>query len=321
MARLRTIRNRWKRWGAYFLLSILGLSLLLGNMGDELLFVFSRRGRRLTALHKATILGNATFVKGLLLWGYDVNIQETHKDTIPLHWAACIGHRSVVAELLTNGADVGSRDHFDTTPLHYAAGAGHLSVVSDLLEHGADIRSRGFNGETPLFFAAGEGYHSLEPLWHLMRFGPPAVKVSNFSRRSRNPLNIQIDAAEKYKTVEYLLANGANPYCVDESGNTVLHAAARGGNPDIVALFISKGLDVNARNARRDALSDVTPLHYATVWCHSAVVDVLLAHGADPDAQDDRGRTPMDTVSKYCPEGEQKTRIIDLLHQYGAKVL
>jgi ankyrin repeat protein len=61
------------------------------------------------------------------------------------------------------------------------------------------------------------------------------------------------------------------------TGETVLMLTARTGNPAAVELLIDHGADVNARQER-----EFTPLMFAAAEGHADVIRVLLRHGADP---------------------------------------
>ena len=67
-------------------------------------------------------------------------------------------------------------------------------------------------------------------------------------------------------------------------GDTCLHIAARMGNLRAVELLVREGLDVNAEGDMEN-----TPLHYAST---PEVVHFLLAHGANPKAQNRFGAFP-----------------------------
>ena len=56
----------------------------------------------------------------------------------------------------------------------------------------------------------------------------------------------------------------------------------------MVTLLLSHGADVNARDN-----NGMTPLHDAAREGHSEVVTLLLSHGADVNARDNNGRTPL----------------------------
>ena len=67
-----------------------------------------------------------------------------------LHGPAQRGEASVVAERVSEGADIEARDGGGNTPLHLAARYGRESVVEVLLAAGADARARNDQGATPL---------------------------------------------------------------------------------------------------------------------------------------------------------------------------
>jgi hypothetical protein len=81
------------------------------------------------------------------------------------------------------------------------------------------------------------------------------------------------------------------------TGDTALHVAAAAHRPEIARELISLGADVAARNR------GATPLHYAADgipgsprWnpvSQSATVALLIASGADPNAIDQNGVTPL----------------------------
>ena len=49
-------------------------------------------------------------------------------------------------------------------------------------------------------------------------------------------------------TAKHLLEGGADPMAVDLMGNTLLHAAADGGQVDMASAFLSLGVDPRRRN-------------------------------------------------------------------------
>lgn len=69
--------------------------------------------------------------------------------------------------------------------------------------------------------------------------------------------------------------------------------------PATVHECLDEGADPNARTMRRISgrflfyIDDFTPLHWAAMSADTAVIKVLLGAGANPKAQDEKGRTPL----------------------------
>ena len=82
----------------------------------------------------------------------------------------------------------------------------------------------------------------------------------------------------------------------EESGDWVRISCTgnkgRKDNPAYVAALLRYGARVDQR------YNDATPLHYVVKAGFVQTIQVLLAHGADRDALDDRGRTPLDWLGQ-----------------------
>lgn len=117
--------------------------------------------------------------------------------------------------------------------------------------------------------------------------------------------------------VKHLLARGADVNAVDRYGLTPLHSAALYGHRDIGELLIEAGGDVDANPVIG------TPLHSAGSEPHTRgerigkqeVAALLIAHGADVQAVDGAGRTPLHEAA----EGGM-TRVARMLIDKGACV-
>jgi ankyrin repeat protein len=77
----------------------------------------------------------------------------------------------------------------------------------------------------------------------------------------------------------------------DTDGSTPLHCAAWKGHPEVVALLLKAGANVNAQNS--NGHWGTTALHAAAHANQAAVAQLLIEHGADVNARDLSGKTPM----------------------------
>jgi len=87
---------------------------------------------------------------------------------------------------------------------------------------------------------------------------------------------------------------------------TPLHAAAIRNHKEIAQLLIAKGADVNAKNKYGG-----TPLHYAAT---KEIAELLIAKGANVNMREIDGSTPLDLAIK-----RKRTEIAELLRKHGAK--
>ncbi|MCF4007547.1 ankyrin repeat domain-containing protein [Corynebacterium uropygiale] len=81
------------------------------------------------------------------------------------------------------------------------------------------------------------------------------------------------------RTMDECLAEGLPPDLANQDGNTFLMLAAYNGNADVLEVLIRHGADVNALNDRGQS-----PLAGAIFKKEDAVIDLLLDAGADPQA-------------------------------------
>lgn len=129
-------------------------------------------------------------------------------------------------------------------------------------------------------------------------------------------------AAGAQDVVARFLEKKLDPNAKTPGGQTVLHAALGLGvspaygvlmlQPDVVTVkaLLAAGADVNATDAE-----GATPLHGAAAFDDKGVVEALLAGGADVKAADSRGRTPLHRAAE-CGAAE----VADALLNAGADV-
>jgi ankyrin repeat protein len=157
------------------------------------------------------------------------------------------------------------------TALHMAAAAFERPIAALLVDRGATCGARNRRGAEPLHYAADTN-----------RWKPAAQR----------------------STIDYLLAAGADPNARDKSGVTALHRAVRTRSADAVQTLLAGGAGVNLPNKQGS-----TPLHLAVQDTGRGgaglprardeqvkIVAVLIDAGAQLNARDHTGKTPLDRV-------------------------
>ena len=80
--------------------------------------------------------------------------------------------------------------------------------------------------------------------------------------------------------VQRLLSLGYQPNEFDELGKTPLHYAAERGHLEVIKLLVASGADVNANDER---VIGNTPLRQVAANCSFEVAKILIDAGADPN--------------------------------------
>ncbi|HUV64343.1 MAG TPA: ankyrin repeat domain-containing protein [Sedimentisphaerales bacterium] len=97
-----------------------------------------------------------------------------------------------------------------------------------------------------------------------------------------------------------------------ENRNRLLFPAVQSGNEDIVEFFLLNGADVNVRNGWQEE----TPLHLAAALKDaSKMIELLIDKGADPNAKNWKGDTPLQYAAHY-----DHKKIVELLLQKGGDI-
>jgi ankyrin repeat protein len=191
------------------------------------------------------------------------------RNVTPL-WAALRKKHFQVAELLhRNGADINFRDHDLSTLLCIACQEGRLDAVQWLFNHGADINVRREGLRTPVHIAA----------------------------TNRRP-----------QVLKMLIEHNADIHVRSIFGYSPLHLAASSTVPerdhvDVMQVLLDHGADPNALDD-----DNSTPLHHSSWWQNGNIASrkgtvegtrLLLKYGAIIDAEDNKGRTPLQLALEH----------------------
>ena len=206
-----------------------------------------------------------------------------------------------VRELLAEGAPVNSTQSSDGYSALGLAAEWSPAIVEELIKAGADARVGDMHdGSAPLVYAAMGG--NVECAALLLAHGADPDGLLNGRRQGDTPpLHCAVFSGDgSIRITKLLLEAGANPnapktapdWVNDQSeGETALHRAARLKNgPEagaLCALLMEHGADHQAR----DKIGR-TPLHSCAEHGSEQAASVLLDFGADQCARDDHGFTP-----------------------------
>jgi ankyrin repeat protein len=220
------------------------------------------------------------------------NQRDAHGGT-PLHYAAAYGSMDALILLVTHGAQVNATNDFGVTPLMLAIG--EPAKATFLVGHGADVNARSKMGRTPLLLAAFTSGASETVRLFLEHNAIPVRDDSGVT-----PL-LAAAYANDGASMRLLMEHGGGVNDQDKGGFTPLMYAAVNGNVDAVQLLLAHGSAVNAVTGAQSmgtvkngpiALGALTPLMLAAPRGPS-VIELLIQAGANVDAQDVRGMTPL----------------------------
>ncbi|XP_039287003.1 protein phosphatase 1 regulatory subunit 12B isoform X20 [Nilaparvata lugens] len=229
--------------------------------------------------------------------------------------AACAaGDKDEVDRLLREGADIDTANVDGLTSLHQACIDDNLDMVEFLVQRGADVNRGDNEGWTPLHATASCGFVSIAK--YLIENGADVAVVNNDGDLSvdiadsvemEDLLQGELDhrginCEEARKQEERMMLSDAKEWLSNgelndkphpKTGATALHVAAAKGYIKVMELLLEGGADVNAQD-----LDGWTPLHAAAHWNQKDAAQLLTKHNCQMDMKNYVGQTPFD-VAEY----------------------
>lgn len=210
-----------------------------------------------------------------------------------------------------------------------AAEAGDSEAVTRLIQRHADVNVKGYDGHTPLHHAAEKGHAGV--VQALIQAGAH-LNIQDEDKRTPVDMAIWQSHADIVKllvdsgadvdlrvavylgdaeAVKRLLDEGKPVNGQDWLRRTALHYAVARGHANIAEILLASGADVNADGGHNDD----APLHIAAETGRKDLAELLIAGGASVDAKNNADRTPL---HEAILAGNKE--IVELLVARGANI-
>jgi ankyrin repeat protein len=212
-----------------------------------------------------------------------------------LHIAARNGQIDAVSALFAAHANINARTDTDkATPLLLALINGHYDVAKFLIDHDADVTLTSTDGLSPLYAVIDVQWapHTWYPQPVTSQEKTTYIELIN------DLLTHQADVNAKLNRKLWFRVFANDETWVDVTGSTSFWRAAYAGDLEAMQILAAHGADINAASKSNDTpLMVATGLGWAAYWTSNApssrldAVKFCLRHGADVNTRDVKGYT------------------------------
>ncbi len=226
-----------------------------------------------------------------VVWRKDKKLARQQELGIELSVGAIVGDLEMVKNAVANGADVSLSDMYGLYPLGRAAFYGFEEIVRYLIEKESNVNGRGLYN--PPIFEAAEGGNT--SIFRLLLENRAKVKFKDpYSKRTILHAAAMGGQAE---IVKELISKKLKADAVDRDGITPLMLAASSSSAEAARLLIDHKAKVNRKSQLfNDSVANWAPIHFAAFMGDFATMKVLLENGADAEAEEGRGYKPLKLV-------------------------
>ena len=235
-----------------------------------------------TPLHLAVMDGNQNVVKLFLEKNALVNTQNAHGNS-PLHTAVSKGFFDTTKLLVQKGSKVNLQNKEGRTPLFLGVMNKHEQLIKLLIENEADV-SIGYKEDSTdrFYLVRGKEEGTGRASWHYVLVKKHLLGL--FLKRTNGG---SLDGADFGAVLRSGWGKDPPEGTIDQileecdfkeiPGVTVLHIASKENNePEIIDLLVKSGANVNAQDAE-----GFTPLHMAAIHGNLKIVKKLVDLEAD----------------------------------------
>ncbi|KAA3679591.1 uncharacterized protein DEA37_0007144 [Paragonimus westermani] len=209
----------------------------------------------------------------------------------PLHWAVANGRTEVVKYCLEHSVDPNLTPATGETCLHMAARVGCLNTVKLLLSNNVNIDTEDMLLQTALHKAAE--LNNVEVVQSLLKRG---ADMENQDYNAYTPLLLAACKGH-VQVVRILIDAGADMFAQELNSKGIVYLCAEENQTEVLELIVNQP-QAN-QLVEMPNINNNFPLHVAAKKGHMEVIKMLIKHGANVTAKNEKERTALHYAAKY----------------------